>query len=333
MYIKLHAADLGEMILEQEFSRNYQSQPGVVTERATVMDTSFGKGEYREIFFEGIHIGFGDLFLKSTTLLQFETDFETVEMHFDLCGSSQATFVDPSAISYEFASNSHNIIYVPGTRGNMLFADKGSRILEINIRPHLFSKYIEPETQDAFLKFLEQIGQQSHALISMHNMPITPEMHHIIHQIISCQKTGMYKRMFLEAKVIELLMLQLEQISQHDCRVFCTLRRQDFVKIHEAREIVLARTDHPFSLIELARLVGTNQSTLKNGFKELFGTTVFGMVSDLKMDKAKELLLNTRKSISDISEDVGYKNATHFTTAFRKKFGVTPAKCRESIFK
>lgn len=331
MYIKLHATDLNEIILDQHFSRNYQEKASAVEERVTRLDSVFGKGEYREMFFEGIHIGYGDLFLRSTTLLQFETDFETVEMHFDLLGSSQASFVEPGTIAYEFGANSHNIIYVPGTRGNMLFTDKGSKILEINIRPQVFLRYIPEQAQESFLLFVKRIRSQTHALISDHNMPITPDMHMIIQEIMDCQKAGMYKRMFLESKVIELLMLQMEQIAQHDCEVFCSLRKKDYEKIHYAKEIVLARMDNPCSLVDLAKLAGTNQFTLKKGFKELFGVSVFGMISDLKMEKAKQLLLDKEQSITEVSEAVGYKNATHFTTAFKRKFGVTPGKYKDSL--
>ena len=42
---------------------------------------------------------------------------------------------------------------------------------------------------------------------------ITPEMHHTIREILNCKRTGIYKKMFLEARTIELLLLQLEQIN------------------------------------------------------------------------------------------------------------------------
>lgn len=330
MYVKLHSADLSELIIEQDFSRDYHQEGTAIFERETCIDSDYGKGTYREIFFEGIHIGHGDLRLKSTTLLQFETDFETVEMHFDLCGSSRATFDEPGSITYGFESNSHNIIYVPGTSGKMLFDKASSRVLEINIRPSVFQKYVLADGQSVFAIFMKHIEQQRHSLISRHNLPITPDMHYSIHEIIHCTKQGIYKRLFLEAKVIELLMLQIEQIAQQVCQVFCNLSKQDYDKIHYAREIILDRGNDPYSLADLARLVGTNEFTLKKGFRELFGTSVFGMVSDIKMERARKLLLDTDKNIAEISESIGYKNATHFTSAFKKKFGVTPRRYKNT---
>lgn len=97
----------------------------------------------------------------------------------------------------------------------------------------------------------------------------------------------MYKRMFLEAKVIELLLLQLEQFATHDCAVFCSLKSADVEKMYHAKEIILNQLHIPCSLIDLARQVGTNEFTLKKGFKEVFGTNVFGMVGEMRMQHAK----------------------------------------------
>jgi len=49
------------------------------------------------------------------------------------------------------------------------------------------------------------------------------------------------------------------------------------------------------------------------------------------LSKAKNLLKNLQLPIYQIAEDVGYKNATHFSAAFKKQFGHTPKYFRSAI--
>ncbi|WP_185287953.1 AraC family transcriptional regulator [Chryseobacterium lactis] len=83
------------------------------------------------------------------------------------------------------------------------------------------------------------------------------------------------------------------------------------------------------SLIDLAHQVDTNEFTLKKGFKELFGTTVFNFWSDTKMEQAKKMLLEGDLNINEISELVGYKNPRHFSTAFKRKYHVIPSQLKK----
>jgi len=322
MQFTVSTSDLTEMVLENNFPDNYHDLSSAVTERTTEVENVFGKGRYQEIFFEGIHIAYGDMRLKKEMELLFESDFETVEMHFDLCGNSLMNIAGTKESSYEFMTNRHNIIYVPGIKGSIRFSLNSVRTLEINLVPSLFRKYLQDT--DTYGSFLDLIRQQSPALLGKHNMPITPAMMHIINAIIHCSKKGMYKRMFLEAKVIELLLLQLEQFATHDCNVFCSLKAADIEKMHHAKEIILKQLHNPCSLIDLARQVGTNEFTLKKGFKEVFGTTVFGMVAEVKLEQARQLLLSGQMNIGEVSELSGYSHQAHFTKAFKKKFGVPP---------
>nr|WP_250714436.1 AraC family transcriptional regulator [Bacteroides fragilis] len=69
--------------------------------------------------------------------------------------------------------------------------------------------------------------------------------------------------------------------------------------------------------------VGTNECTLKRGFKTVFGTTVFGHIFDYRMEIACRYLLDSSKTIQEIGACVGYEYHAHFSTAFKRKFGLT----------
>jgi AraC-like DNA-binding protein len=81
-------------------------------------------------------------------------------------------------------------------------------------------------------------------------------------------------------------------------------------------------------LRELSRLVGLNQFKLKKGFKALFGCSVFGHLHARRMEEAKRLLLERNTPIGEVARYCGYQYVQHFSTAFRKKYGVTPGSLR-----
>ena len=97
------------------------------------------------------------------------------------------------------------------------------------------------------------------------------------------------------------------------------LKAATIARIHHAREILLSRLENPPSLLELTQMAGISQTTLKRGFKELFGTTVFGYLTDKPMVKAEKLLRQNNSSVAEVANLVGYSHLGHFATAFKKK--------------
>jgi len=71
-----------------------------------------------------------------------------------------------------------------------------------------------------------------------------------------------------------------------------------------------------------------NEYKLKKGFKELFGTTVFGYIHQIRMDLAKRLLLGTSKTAKEIAYETGYGSPQHFSKAFKEQFGIPPNSIR-----
>ena len=123
-------------------------------------------------------------------------------------------------------------------------------------------------------------------------------------------------------------MLQLEQIADHTCHAPPGIKKHELEKLYAVREIISNHISESFSLTELAQQVGTNEFTLKKGFKELFGTTVFGYWNELKMEWAKQMLSEDGLTVTEVSEKIGYKNPQHFSTAFKRWYGFSPGELK-----
>jgi AraC-like DNA-binding protein len=192
--------------------------------------------------------------------------------------------------------------------------------------PALFKKYL-PGDSLIFEMFQQKIDDGYSSLMVAQNHLVNLQMFGVIQDIIHCERKGMFKKMFLEAKVMELLLLQLEQFCDHNT-VNPSLRKSDIEKIYAVRDFILNNLTKPCSLMELTQKVGTNEFILKKGFKALFGTTVFGFWSDAKMEEARKMLQTKAMNVSEVADAIGYKNQQHFTTAFKRKFGVVPSQVK-----
>ncbi len=153
----------------------------------------------------------------------------------------------------------------------------------------------------------------------------TPQMQTVLRQILNCPYQGLTKQLYLEGKVLELMALRLEDLQDNKPLNSTTnLKPEQIDSIYQAKDIIINNFSNPPSLLSLARQVNLNDCTLKKGFQQIFGTTVFGYLHDYRMEQAKELLLEAN-AVNKVARAVGYSSHSAFMSAFRKKFGVNPS--------
>ncbi|GAB3931969.1 helix-turn-helix domain-containing protein [Mucilaginibacter myungsuensis] len=165
--------------------------------------------------------------------------------------------------------------------------------------------------------------------LSAANMPITPEIAAILQSLGNSQHGGFCDQLLLESKVIELLALQLSIFEQLRSTVPSYLPENEVAeRMHKVKDILIDHTGSQLSLRDLAHMVFSNEFNLKRDFKAVFGNTVYGYLKDHKMEQAKTMLIGNNITIDEVSKKLGYKHATHFTSAFKKHFGYLPNKIR-----
>ena len=159
---------------------------------------------------------------------------------------------------------------------------------------------------------------------------ITPAMQTVLWQIINAPYQGIVQRVYLESKTLELLALQLAQFieAEEEVQKVSNLKASEIEKIYQAKEILINNMSEPPTLLNLAEQVGIYHMKLKQGFRELFGTTPFGYLHNHRMEMAQNLLLETELNVMTVASAVGYSNPSHFAAAFKKKFGISPNACR-----
>lgn len=154
---------------------------------------------------------------------------------------------------------------------------------------------------------------------------ITPCMRMILEQIFSSAYSGSLKRFYLEAKCMELITMRLDQLYHaRDHRSQPSLRRADIEHIHDARDLLTERIADPPTLQEIALTVGINSNKLKYGFREVFGTTVFGYLRTLRLEEARRLLMHSDLTVMEVAFQVGYSSLSHFARIFKHTYGSSP---------
>ena len=152
---------------------------------------------------------------------------------------------------------------------------------------------------------------------------ITTNTQAIIFEIISDKRQGLLKRLFLEAKVLEIMALQIAIKDKIKFR-----KNTNIKKLSLAKNIITQNLNTQYSISEISKKIFLNESIFKNEFKRTFGESFFKYSLNLRMKEAKKLLAYTSIPIGEISELIGYKNPTHFTAAFKKKESLTPKQYR-----
>jgi len=156
---------------------------------------------------------------------------------------------------------------------------------------------------------------------------ISPSMAIVLNQLVQYNLHPLVQPLYFKAKAYELLSLYFNRPSNADVEQCPFLVDEDNVaKIKKAKEIVIARMVEPPTLSELAEEINLPLNKLKEGFKQIYGDTVFSFLFDYKMEVARQLLTSGSYNVNEVGLKVGYSTASHFIAAFKKKFGTTPKK-------
>jgi AraC family transcriptional regulator, transcriptional activator of the genes for pyochelin and ferripyochelin receptors len=226
--------------------------------------------------------------------------------------------------AWELSDNQHNIYFTRETY--LKISVRGMQVKWVTVQFNKKSFLSLADTTDAFVKlFVDQILADEQAAFSGSPLPIELVLMNCIHSILNCNYPDSLKRMFVFSKAVELFVLQAESLGRSTGRKVTYLKKEyDRERILFARDYLVKHMENPPTLPELSRLAGINEFKLKKGFKETFNQPVFAWLADVRLETARNELMKKSKSVTEIAFELGYSSPQHFSTAFKRKFGVTP---------
>jgi len=124
----------------------------------------------------------------------------------------------------------------------------------------------------------------------------------------------------------------LEEISKIQSDRVLGRTRNDAKLIQCLHDYIMEHLDRPLPTIrQLARMLGTNEFKLKEGFRHYFNTGMHQFHNNERLGKAKLLVIQTDLPLNVIAEQCGFNSYPGFSKAFKKKFGLSPQHLKGSI--
>jgi AraC-like DNA-binding protein len=277
---------------------------------------------------ESFTVDDGVILLKQTNDNEFASNFnhniskDYIQFHFCLKGTSKFLF---NQGSYVFNVENENsiLLYNPNKELPIdLLLDSNSQVLSILISIKKFHSLFSDESDQISFLNNDNIGNKLYK-----EKQIGPMIAIILNQMYQQSlNLSMYK-LYLRGKIFELMSLYFSKDKEMDIEQ-CPFLADDnnIKKIKKAKEIIISRMIEPPTLVQLSKEVDISLKKLKQGFKQVYGTSVFSFLIDYKMQVSKRLLSSGEYNVNEVALKVGYSTATHFINAFKKKFGTTPKK-------
>jgi AraC-like DNA-binding protein len=275
-----------------------------------------------------IQEGFSVLKIENTTneILKYVKDVSSdfIQIHF--CVNADAELHYGPYYSQDVKSQKSMLLYNP------------NQDLQINLSLGVKGKYLAFLVKiEMFHSFFSQVSDLIPFLNDDHKdkkyylkKDLSPSEVLVINQFFD--KHNAMQDLYLKGKTYEILSLYFKQNNEdaHGCPFLENEENVD--KIKNAKQIIISRMAEPPSMQELADEIGLSLSKLKEGFKHIYGESVFNFLLDYKLEFARKQLLSKKYNVSEISLQVGYSTASHFISAFKKKYGTTPKQYILSVF-
>lgn len=253
---------------------------------------------------------------------------ETAESVFVLDGSSESQFHNIST-PLRFNKYHHNLQYNDLFGGGHTIHSPSFHALTITYDLPFLNSLFQSDDSSNIGQLANAVHQKKTYLASDDALPYTGRIAEVIGAIRQCRFTGITRYLFLESKMMELFVLQLEQ-----AQTMATCKRDDYWsaadkdRLFAVKNYIEGAFLEAFSLKDLTYKFGLNEFKLKKGYKQLFQTTVFGHVHQLRMQRAQMLLQDKAMTVTEAAFFIGYNNVSSFCTEFKKQFGFNPGRYR-----
>lgn len=108
------------------------------------------------------------------------------------------------------------------------------------------------------------------------------------------------------------------------------ISKRDKEKLRTVKLFLSHYPEKHITIEQLAELSGLYRSKLTAMFKQVYGKSIYNYMLEVKMKKAKRLLLANDQPIKSIAGACGYKTVQSFSRVFKKYFGLSPSQFQKS---
>ncbi len=208
----------------------------------------------------------------------------------------------------------------------------------------LMKKFLENGNRQEFLSLLNHICDRIGSNINWHNNIILEMYYSTVLTIISyINKKNLTTKIAFKTGLGILfrpwLASSWNEIKEQLYRVCDILfdiqdesrRRNSLNTIEVIKAYITEHITEDISLIDLSDLTGYSTTYLSKFFSDNEGITITDYISNRKIEKIKELMLDSNLNIGDIADAVGFHSRTYFNNYFKRLVGMAPQQYREQL--
>ncbi|MEM1044997.1 MAG: AraC family transcriptional regulator [Pseudomonadota bacterium] len=184
----------------------------------------------------------------------------------------------------------------------------------------------EDITDEALAEQVETVLRST----TVSQLPVTPGLLPLAQEIAMPSHDGVVGRLFAESCAQKLLACALLTLGSKGDADHPRLSRRDLAGLRRVRDMILANPASHFTLDEFAREAGMSMTVLKAKFSTAYGQSVFSFLRDARLHHAKDGLEKEGWTVSQAAHFVGYRHHSNFSTAFRRRYGVSPKRFRKA---
>lgn len=198
------------------------------------------------------------------------------------------------------------------------------KYLQITMDTNMFSRYWQLVGGSQRYSFDSFVGTQQYAIQQARiNYREKICLLELIQTLGSIKESK--NQLALESQCLDLLSENLCRLNGKEEFTPSDLHTYEKQHIALARDILLSRLETPPSIIELSRIVGLNDCSLKRGFKLQYGYTIHSFVQRQRLEKAYMLITKDGYNVTQSAFAVGYTSLSHFSKIFNEAFNLFPS--------
>lgn len=253
--------------------------------------------------------------------LQLHDDMGRINVSCTLQGKSSLKMANASNASEFVLTQGENCItHTPDCRAVSSYLGRYES-LTLSFQPEAFRRWV-PEVE---LDLQRKMGSQRCIL----QRPCSAEMHATARMMgdtltRSCEEGVQPSSLWLQGQSMVFLSLVLDA-HQEQTPPATWLSQSDRQKLLRAKDLLLSDLTQAPTITALSRETGLSVLKIKRGFRLLFNHSVYGLFQTERMQEARRRLMTGSMPVMRVATDLGYSNASHFTAAFYKQFGVNPS--------
>lgn len=265
-------------------------------------------------------------FIKDIALLG-QTTAPQVEIYLSLEGIYQSQ-VKEHRFPFNLAAHRFSISYSPDPSGKCLLLENiKNSFFEVNFtKKDLLSLNIT--SSRTYDELLTAILKNTPFAVSYQGIPLDWDILKIVSQIKSPPVRTNLMPHYIAIKLEELMIHLLQQCDRYHGKEIHKLSGRDHKRLVSVVDYLNVNYKNFPTIDKASRISGACASKISSDFKKVYGCTIFEYCQMLRMKDAQYMLQQTDLTIAQVAYDIGYRNPQHFTSAFKRYFGILPRSVR-----